>query len=332
MIRLRAAAVLALALLLTGCGGTPPSAPGGATSTGGGKKGVATTLASGSCWTDAVLGADPQKVLQLSKKYGVTYFDAAHALAAQPAFALTQACAAAHGVEVYKTVATSAVKPKVTSYATLLRPDRKTYRRLDTSLRRACMNERLFDSAAASGLSGAVMSPAFPDGVVLGWAPPSPEQWDRGQRSFACTMTQEQPGSLRYAEVFSASFPTQARTCIDTRALAYVDCARKHQRERISVLDLTVTVKAGKLPGRSAVTAGSDGRFVDLSPAQLVALDRSCTAYLRKVSTTKKLTGIAEVEVDQWPTSEGRYLASCEADRPTTSDPITTQGSVFNRS
>lgn len=330
--RFRAAAALAvLAVVLTGCGGTP-AGPDAVKPTGGGKKGTAVVLATGTCWTDAVLGDDPQQVLTISKKYGVSYFDAAHALAVRPSFALTRGCGTEHGVEVYRTIAATSVKPAVSSYATLLRPSRKAYRKLDVSMRRACMEDRLFASAAASGYSGAVMTPAFPDGVVLGWAPPSPDQWARGQRVYVCTMTQQTPGTLRYASVFSSSFPTQARTCIDTRALVYVDCARKHQRERISVLDLTVAVKAGKLPGRGAVTVGSDGKFVDLSPAQLAALDRSCTTYLRKVSTTKKLTGITEVEVDQWPTDEGRYLAACEADRPTTKDPLTTQGSVFNRS
>ncbi|MCZ4498658.1 MAG: hypothetical protein JWQ74_1211 [Marmoricola sp.] len=330
--RFRAVLPLAVAAaLLGGCASTPPAGPGQAPSTGGGKVGAAVALATGTCWSGAVLGADPQVVLRLAKKYGVTYFDAAHALAEQPAFSRTRGCNAAHAVEIYKTVATTAVKPVVKSYATLLRPGRKAYRTLDADLQRACMNQTLFDAAAASGLSGAVMEPAFPEGVKLGWAPPSPDQWGRGQRVFACTVTQTSPGTLTYAKVFSKAFPTQSRTCIDTRSLVYVDCARKHQRERISVLDLTATVAAGKLPGSSGIETGSDGRFLDLSPSQFAALDRSCTAYLRKVSTTSRLSGVAEADVDQWPTAEGRYLVACEADRPTTKDPITTQGSVFDR-
>ncbi|WP_183407624.1 septum formation family protein [Nocardioides marmoriginsengisoli] len=321
-------AVLAIAAVLSGCSAGPKSP---ADDPAAGKSGIEVPLTTATCWSAATAGADPQEVLSLAKKYGVSYFAAAHALAERPAFDLTQGCAGSHQVEVYKAVAMDQVKPVVTTYTALLQSGSKAYAKLAANVEQACMNKPLLEAVVRTGLPGAVMSPVFGDGVTLGWAPPSPEQWEAGQRVYACTMTQKPAGTLRYASVFRKSFPTSRRTCIDNKALVYVDCARKHNREQISTIDVSAAVAAKKFPGRKAIKPGPDGEYVDVSPALYAALDRACTAYLRAVSTTKKLTGIAEIDPDKWPAPDGTYPVACEADTATTKNPITTQGSVFDR-
>jgi hypothetical protein len=288
-------------------------------------------LTTGTCWSGTSAGADPQRVLALSRRYGVSYFAAAHALADRPAFDRTEACSGDHDVEVYKAVAMGDVPPAVTTYAALLRAGTPAFSRIGLAVERACMNQTLVDAAASTGLPGALMSPAFPDGVELGWAPPSEGQWLQGQRAYACTLTQDLAGPLQYASVFTRAFPTEDRTCIDNSSLTYVDCARKHERERIAVIDVQVAVAAGKFPGARAVRTGSSGRYVDVSPAQYAALDRACTVFLHAVSTTTRLTGVAEVDPDVWPAPDGSYPVDCEADTSTTKRPISTEGSVFDR-
>jgi len=319
-----------LVLLVAGCDEGPrnTSAGGGP---GGGRSGSTVTLTTGTCWNGTLAGADPQYVLRLSKKYQVSYFAAAHALAPWPAFELTQSCAGAHAVEVYKAVAMSNVPPPMTTYADLLRAGTAAFTKLSVNAEHACMNQALVDAATRTGFRDALMTPAFPDSMTLGWAPPSEDQWNSGQRAYACTLTQKPAGDVLYASVFTKAFPTEDRTCIDNSSLSYVDCARKHDRERIAWIDLRVPVAAGRFPGRGAVRSGPRGKYVNVTPSRYAALDRACTAYLHSVSTTTKLTGVAEIDPDQWPTPDGRYLVACEADAPPTKKSVVTQGSVFNR-
>ncbi|RYJ05179.1 MAG: hypothetical protein EON52_12925 [Actinomycetales bacterium] len=186
-------------------------------------------------------------------------------------------------------------------------------------------------AAQASKVPGAVVEPAFPDGVDLSWAPPSPEQWGKGQRVYACTLSSVNPVQFRYAGVFTRGFPTGERTCISNTPLVFVDCARKHDRERIAVIQVRAAVAAGKFPGAAAVRVGGNGRFVQVPTATLAALDRACTTFLRSVSTTDRLTGVAEIDAERWPTPDGSYPVDCEADSPPTKDSVVTEGSVFNR-
>lgn len=320
-----AVVVLLAALLLASCSGADPGEEGG------GKKGVDVTLAPGTCWTADRLGEDPQDVLQLSSTYGVDYFAAANALADRPAFALTEACGGGHHVEVYRTVPVSSVAPVVTGYATLLQPSSAAYQQVAARVQNACMGRSLQAAAKLTKLAGAVAEPAFPDGVDLTWAPPSPDQWARGQRVYACILTSDTPVRFRYGAVFTTSFPTSLRTCIDSKALVYVDCARKHDRERIAVIDVRAAVAAGAFPGRKAIKPSPDGSYVDVPPATLALLDKACTSYLKSVSTTKKLTGIAEIDPDRWPAPDGSYPVDCEASVAPTKKPVITTGSVYNK-
>ncbi|MCW2783856.1 MAG: hypothetical protein JWP74_373 [Marmoricola sp.] len=325
--------VLASVVLLAGCSSGSTSGGGGSgDGTGVGQDGATATLTTATCWTGTTAGADPQNILKVSKTFGVGYFDTAHALANRPAFARTVPCSAKHAVEVYKAVSLTDVTPHLSGYAALLRPSTRAYRAIDSAVRHACMNGLLVNAAADSGAAGASLQPAFPAGLTLGWAPPSPAQWANGQRVYACTLTQTDPSPLLYASVFTRGFPTGDRTCINSASLIYVDCARKHDRERIAVLDVTAAVRAGRLPGASAIRVGSHGRFVNLSPSTYAALDRACTAYLHGVSTTTRLTGVAETDADQWPAQDGSFEVSCEADTAAPKKPLITSGSVYDRS
>lgn len=296
-----------------------------------GEAGSEVALAGGTCWTEAMLGEDPQAILALATAQKVSYFTAAHALAGRPAFEKTRSCAKSHRIEVYRVVQIPRLTPRLTSYATLLHTDRPLYRALERSVRNSCMTKPLAAAAARSGLPGAVAEPALPTGMKLGWAPPSPEQFTRGQRVFACTLIQDKASTVRYADLFAKRLPTALRTCIDSKRLVYVDCARKHDRERIAVIDARVAVQAGRFPGRRAIRRGPDGRYLDVAPAAYAALDRACTTYLRAISTTKRLTGVAEIDVDVWPAPDGSYPIACEADTRPGQKPVTTSGSVYNR-
>ncbi|MCW2856651.1 MAG: hypothetical protein JWR52_2266 [Marmoricola sp.] len=297
----------------------------------GGQDGASTTLTTETCWSGLRAGADPQTILRVAKQFSVTYFDAAHALADRAAFSRTRSCSEDHGIEVYKGVRLSDVTPQLTDYTVFLRPDQSEYAGIDQAVRRACMNQVLLQAADASGVAGALVEPAFPAGFTLGWAPPSPAQWAQGQRVYACTLAQEVASPLLYAEVFTHGFPTEDRTCIDSASLVYVDCARNHDRERIAGIDVTAAVRSGAFPGTTAIKTRASGPFVDFGSATFAALDRACTTYLRSVSTTTKLTGVAEPEVDQWPTRTGRFQIACEADAAPSQRSVVTQGSVYNR-
>lgn len=298
---------------------------------GGGKSGTSVALAPNTCWTAQTLGADPQAVLELARSQAVDYFSVAHAVDGRPAFQLTEACDGPHHVEVYQVVPIEKVKPVVTGYAAFLQFSTGAYRKLSAAVERACMNKTLAETAERSGVPGAVAEPAFPAGAELGWAPPSPEQWAKGQRVYACTLSSAEPVDFRYAAVFTQGFPTDRRTCISNSPLQFVDCARKHNRESIAVINVRTAVAAKKFPGRSAITAGPNGRFVDLSRPTLARLDRACTAFLGAVSTTTKLTGVANIDPELWPTPEGDYPITCQADTAPTKDSVVTEGSVFDK-
>lgn len=312
--------------LLAACGGSPDGEEVAA-----GKDGKSVTLAAGTCWTAETLGADPQEMLRLARTYAVDYFSVAHSVDDRPAFKLTEACKKPHHVEVYKVVPVGQVTPVVSSYATFFQHDLPAYRKLAAAVERACMNEPLAAAAQQSKVPGAIVEPAFPLGVELGWAPPSPEQWGNGQRVYACTLTSATPVQFRYAGVFTKGYPTGLRICISNSPLMFVDCARKHDRERIAVIQVGAAVAAKKFPGANAIRVGGNGRFVQVPTATLAALDRACTAYLRSVSTTTKLTGVAEIDPERWPTPSGDYQVDCEADTAPTKDSIVTEGSVFDK-
>lgn len=333
-LRLLAVLVATVALAVSaGC--SQDRVPGGGDSASGSgpgsPSGSSASLAEGSCWSGALLGADPQDVLAVSGAYDVPYFAAARALADRPAFSEAIDCDRDHAVEVYKVVRLPKLEARLQDYTALLRTQTPLYGTVARSVAQACMTGPLAQAVAKSGIAAAVMAPVLPAGATLGWAPASPEQWRKGERVFGCTFTWSEPQPTRYATVFTKEFPTGKRTCIDSRTLVFVDCARKHDRERIAVIEAREAVAAGTFPGRKAVRTAPTGRYVAIGDARYRRLDAACTAYLRSVSTTKKLTGVANIDVDEWPTPTGSYPIYCEADTSPDEDSLITQGSVYDR-
>jgi hypothetical protein len=312
-------------LLLAGCSGG--SLPG----RGGGSGTDAAELAEGTCWTGDLLGSDPQDTLRLSKEYDVAYPAVARAIAAWPSFSRRVPCDREHQVEVYKVLRLPELDQKLTGYGTLLRAQTPLHDTVSRSVARGCMSESLARAVGKAGLPGGVMEPVLPTGAALGWAPAPPSRWTNGVHEFACTLTWQQPASTRYAAVFTKHFPTGSRTCIDSDALVYVDCARPHDRERIAVIDAAEAVAAGAFPGKGAIRNGFGGRSLAVSDARYRQLDAACTAYLRAISSTKKLTGVANIDVDEWPAADGSYPIYCEADRSPDEKSLITQGSVYDR-
>lgn len=321
-------ALAAVLVLVAGCsGGGLPGVGDGSGSANGARAGVA----EGTCWSGTMLGADPQDVLRLSKAYDASYLVAAHALESRPAFSRALDCDDDHALEVYKVVRLPDLDQQLTDYATLLHTSTPLYETVSRSVSQACMTAPLAQAAAKSGLPSAVMAPVLPDDATLGWAPAPPDRWSAGQRVFACTLTWKKPRDVRFSVVFTKQFPTADRTCIDTKALLFVDCARKHDRERIAVIDAREAVAAGAFPGRKAITNGVGGRYLDIGDARYRKLDDACATYLHAISTTKKLTGVANVDVDEWPAPDGSYPIYCEADTRPDQKSLVTEGSVYDR-
>lgn len=322
--------VVVASVLLLGSACTQASLPG----VGGSSSGDTSTpsaVAEGTCWTADRLGADPQDVLKMSHRFAVPYLVAARAVADRPSFTERTDCAADHAVEVYKVVRLPALEAQLSDYATLLRIQSPLYEQVARSVAAGCMTDALAKAAALAGVANAVMEPVLPEGATLGWAPAAPEQWAKGQRVFACTLTWSAPQPVLYAAVFTKAMPTGQRTCIDSASLLFVDCARRHDRERIAWIDARDAVAAGSFPGPSAIQDGPNGRYLVVPDGRWQKLDQACTAYLRAISTTKKLTGVANVDVDQWPTPDGAYRIYCDADAGPDKEPMVTEGSVYNR-
>lgn len=288
-------------------------------------------LAAGTCWSGTRLGADPQDVLRLANQFSVPYLVVARAVADRPAFTGQVDCGRDHSVEVYKVLRLPELDAQLARYAALLQPRSALYDKVARSVSLGCMDKTLAAVAAATGLPGAIAEPVLPEGAEIGWAPAAPDQWASGQRVFACTLTWAHPRQVTYAAVFTKRFPTSMRTCIDSRALVFVDCARRHDRERIAVIDAREAVGKKAFPGPKAIRTGPDGRQLAVGDARYRKLDAACTAYLRAISTTKKLTGVANIDVDRWPTPEGAYPIYCEADTRPDQKSLITQGSVYNR-
>lgn len=288
-------------------------------------------LAAGTCWSGVRLGADPQDVLRLSNQLAVPYLVAARALADRPSFADGVGCSHDHAVEVYKLLRLPKLDRKLTDYATLLRIETALYGQVARSVAQGCMTDSLASVAGRTGLPGVVVTPMLPAGARLGWAPAPPVEWAKGKRVFACTLTWTDPQPVRYATVFTRAFPTGQRTCIDSRALLFVDCARKHDRERIAVIEARDAVAARAFPGPKAIRKGVTGRYLPVSAARYRKLDAACTAYLHSISTTKKLTGVANIDVDEWPAPGDSYPIYCEADTRPDQKSLITDGSVYNR-
>jgi hypothetical protein len=171
-------------------------------------------------------------------------------------------------------------------------------------------------------------------GLRLTWDPFPADLWEKGQRKFVCNFEQEEPGTLRFADLTTKRVPIGARVCLNTPT-KYVPCSGRHQAEDIGEMMLNTAIARGEIAGDEAVRTGAKGEFVRLPEAQYAKLDKICQTLLRSVSTVK---GDVEARAypgsaSQWPTENGVYLASCFVLEPVSEPPpFLPGGSVFNRS
>jgi hypothetical protein len=168
-------------------------------------------------------------------------------------------------------------------------------------------------------------------GLHVAWDPFPADLWAKGQKKFVCTFEQEQPGTLRFADLTTNKVPVAARVCLNTPG-TYVPCSGKHQAEDIGEMILNTAIEKGQVNGRKAVRKGPKGPYVALSDAEYAKLDKVCQTLFRSVSkvgggvTARAYPGA----VSQWPTKTGAYVASCFALKPFEPPPPIT-GTVFDR-
>ena len=168
-------------------------------------------------------------------------------------------------------------------------------------------------------------------GLHVAWDPFPADLWAKGQKKFVCTFEQDQPGTLRFADLTTSKVPITARVCLNTPG-TYLPCSRRHQAEDIGEMILNTAIEKGQINGKKAVRTGARGAYVALSDAEYAKLDKVCQTLLDSVSTTKG--GVAgrayPGSASQWPTDSGAYLASCFALKPF-EPPPPIKGTVFNR-
>jgi hypothetical protein len=295
-------------------------------------------LAKGTCWGDEhlldALGQDGfdkwvEKYAGGEKKLGDSMLDDA-------AFSNEIDCAKPHSLELYNVVELARpLDAKVKNYADLLGQKAALY-----SLVRDQVNERCQAGSAygkAQRKAGGMPVQLGPSlnvhgGLHVAWDPFPADLWAKGQRKFVCTFQQDEPGTLRFADVTTSKVPLAARVCLNTPR-KYVPCSGKHQAEDIAEMILNTAIDKGQIDGRTAVREDPKGDYVALSDAEYTRLDKICQTLLSSVSTVK---GGVEARafpggVSQWPADTGAYIASCFALKPVAEPPPPKTGTVFNK-
>ncbi|KQT92286.1 hypothetical protein ASG49_10185 [Marmoricola sp. Leaf446] len=331
------------ALVLTACsGGSDPGGDPGADASGtpSGSPSAqlpAAALEAGTCWGDqqlpAVLGDDGFADWVEEHADG----DAAlgESMRDDAAFSEQVDCAEPHALELYATVALPrGLDEQVTSYATLLDQDSPLQAKVRDQVNQRCLAGTAYGRAQqrAGGLP-VQLGPALAErsNLHVAWDPFPANLWEEGQRRFVCTFEQDEPGTLRMSDLTTTEVPVAERVCVDVPGKR-VPCTTPHEGEEIAEMVLNAAVARGDVNGRRAVREGTDGKFVALSDAEYAKLDRVCQTLFRRVSTgpdgvvAKAYPGA----VDQWPTKQGAYVASCFAvdeDDAT----ATRRGTVFDK-
>ena len=333
----RAAGVVALVALLlgilAGCSGDDAKPPTRESASDEPVK----TLTSGTCWGDE----------QLPDALGAADFDAwvekyaggdatlGDAMRDDAAFVKEIDCAEPHSLELYNVIEVSPeLTAEVTEYADLLDQKSELYRHIRDQVNDRCMARSPYGVAQrkAGGLP-VQLGPSLDvdGGLHVAWDPFPADLWAEGQKKFVCTFEQEQPGTLRFADITTSKVPITARVCLNTPR-TYVPCNGKHQAEDIGEMILNTAIEKGQVNGKKAVRTGSKGKYVALADAEYAKLDKVCQTLLDTVSTVKGgvTARVYPGSVAQWPTESGAYLASCFAMKPFDPPPPIT-GTVFNR-
>ena len=300
----------------------------------------AKTLTEGTCWSDqhlpGSLGDDGFEAWV--EKYAGGDAELGEAMRDDAAYSKQIDCSEPHSLELYGVVeVTPQLTEQIGEYTDLLDRDTDLYRQVRDQVNDRCMAGSPYGQAQrkAGGLA-AQLGPSLNvnGGLRLTWDPFPADLWAKGQRKFVCNFEQDEPGTLRFADLTTKRVPITARVCLNTPS-KYVPCTGRHQAEDIGEMMLNTVIAKGQIAGDEAVRKSSKGEFVRLPEAQYGKLDKICQTLFRSVSTVK---GDVEARAypgaaDQWPTENGVYLASCFVLQPVSEPPpFLPGGSVFNRS
>lgn len=327
--------VIVLLLTLAGCSGGDDAEPQRQSTSSAPVK----TLAAGTCWSDQhlpdALGADGFE--SWVEKYADGDDELGEAMRDDAAYAEEIDCSEPHALELYRVVE---VSPELTAqldgYTTLLDRTSELYRKVRDEVNSRCMADSPYGRAERkAGPLPVQLGPSLnvDGGLRLTWDPFPADLWAKGQQRFVCNFEQEEPGTLRFADLTTNKVPVEARVCLNTPS-KYVPCSGRHQAEDIGEMMLNTAIAQGQIAGDGAVRKGSKGEFVRLPEAQYARLDKVCGTLFRAVSTPK---GGLEARAypgaaDQWPTENGVYLASCFVLQPVSEPPpFLPGGSVFDR-
>lgn len=333
-------ALLVGVLALTACsGGGDPEGADGSTSPSPSPSAElpAADLEAGTCWSDQqlpeVLGEDGFADWVEEHADG----DAARgeSMRDDAAFSEPLDCAEPHALELYDTVALPpALDRRITSYAQLLDQSSRLHARVRDQVNDRCLAGTAYGRAQRrAGDLPVQLGPALAgrSSLHVAWDPFPADLWKEGQRRFVCTFEQDEPGTLRMADLTTRKVPVAERVCVDVPGRR-VPCAKPHEGEEIAEMVLNTAVERGEVNGRRAVREGGDGKFVALSDAEYARLDAVCQSLYRRVSSGPEgvVAKAYPGSVDQWPTEEGVYVASCFAvDEDDTT--ATRRGTVFDR-
>jgi len=330
--RLRACVAVALLGILVACGGGQDSSPREPAESE--SEQAAADLAKGTCWEDqqlpATLGEDEFE--KWVEKYAGGDSALGGAMRDDAAFTNEVDCAEPHALEVYNIVEVAPeLEERVEQYADLLDQDSALYRRIRDQVNDRCVDGSPY--AAAMGKLPVQLGPSLnPDsGLHLAWDPYPAERWEKGEHKFVCTFEQDEPGTLRFADLTTRKVPVAARVCLNVPG-KFVPCRGPHQAEDIGHLVLNTAIEQGQVNARRAISKGPDGRQVAFTDAEYDRLDKVCQSLLTRVSrdrgdtTAKVFPG----SVKQWPTPDGAYVASCFA-LEDFDPPPKVRGTVFNK-
>jgi hypothetical protein len=295
------------------------------------------TLTPGTCWGDQqlpeALGKDGFGAWV--DKYAGGDSTLGDAMRDDAAFTTEIDCSAPHSLELYNVVEVSPeLTARVKSYADLLDQKSGLYRQVRDQVNDRCMAGTPYGQAQRkAGGMPVQLGPSLnvDGGLHVAWDPFPADLWAKGQKKFVCTFEQDQPGTLRFADITTSKVPITARVCLDTPG-RYVPCSSRHQAEDIAEMVLNTAIERGQVNGKRAVRTGARGPYVALSDVEYARLDKVCETLLGAVSTVKGgVVGRAYPgSVSQWPTHSGAYVASCFALKPF-EPPPPIAGTIFNR-
>jgi hypothetical protein len=295
------------------------------------------TLTADTCWGDQQLpdALGSKGFAAWVQKYAGDESALGDAMRDDAAFTQQIDCSDPHSLELYNVVEVSPqLTARVENYADLLDQKSALYREVRDQVNDQCMAGSAYGLAQRkAGGMPVQLGPSLNvnGGLHVAWDPFPADLWAKGQKKFVCTFEQDQPGTLRFADLGTRKAPIAARVCLDTPD-KYVPCSRPHQAEDIGEMILNTAIAKGQINGTRAVRTGARGSYVALSDAEYAKLDKVCEALFTSVSTTKGgLTGRAYPgSASQWPSDSGAYVASCFVMKPF-EPPPPIKGTVFNR-